>query len=376
MADGAAAVLGDRIADGLIIAPSIATVPPPFRCVPGGHPLPTEDSDQAGRLALALASAVADGEPLLCLLSGGASAMMAAPAPGLTLADKIATTSRLLRSGAGIADLNAVRKHLSAVKGGQLARACAGHCLTLAISDVVGDDLAVIGSGPCVADTTTFDDALRVVERFGGASAFPPRVIDHIQRGRRGEVPETMKPDDEVARRAASRVIGSRRDAMDGASDEARRLGYHVLRIDAPIVGEARDAAVEYVREVAAQTRSMRGRFCVVSSGETTVRVTGHGTGGRNQEFALAAAAHLPEISDAVCLASVGTDGRDGPTIAAGAFADASTIARADQLGLHAEQSLRDNDSFALFDRLGDLVVTGPTGTNVSDLQVLVGFRS
>jgi glycerate-2-kinase len=376
MAAAAAHMLGRRIASGLIVSPESIDPPAPFEMIAGGHPLPTVESERAGRRALALAESVKPGERLLCLLSGGASALMAVPASGVSLEDKKATTAVLLRAGADITVLNCVRKHLSGIKGGGLARRSVAGCHTLAVSDVVGDDLAVIGSGPGVPDASRYADAISALREFGGLAAYPAAVVERLRAGERGDVPETLKPSDARAARATAAVIGSRRDAMDAASAAARRLGYDVVRVDRPIVGEARRAGIDYVREVSERIASPDARVCIVSSGETTVRVTGTGRGGRNQEFALAAAGELAGFGPGVVLASVGTDGIDGPTDAAGAVADGGTIERARRLGLDPVDALHRNDSYPFFEALGDLVVTGRTGTNVGDLQILLARRS
>jgi hydroxypyruvate reductase len=342
----------------------------------GDHPLPSARSVDAGQKALALAESVQPGERLLCLLSGGASALMAVPAAGISLDDKIHTTDRLVRAGADITALNTVRKHLSGIKGGGLARRSSAGCHTLAISDVVGDDLAVIGSGPGVADASTFADALDVLRHFGGLEAYPRPVLERLSAGVRSELPETLKPLDIPPGFVEAAVIGDRHTAMDGACRAARTLGYTVIRIEAPIVGDAREAAVRYVRDVVALAADLARPFCVISSGETTVQVTGTGAGGRNQEFALAAATELIGLARGVQLASVGTDGIDGPTEAAGAIVDETTVARALELGLVPEAFANDNDSHTFFRTLGDLYTTGRTGTNVGDLQVFLGMRA
>jgi hydroxypyruvate reductase len=356
---------------GLVVSPEPSAVPPGFEQVVGGHPVPTESSEQAGRRALALADEVGPDDTLLVLVSGGASALMAVPADGVTLEDKRATTDRLLRAGADIHALNTVRKHLSAIKGGRLATHVRGTLRALVISDVVGDDLSVIASGPTVADASTFADALAVLRRFGGEDAFPPAVVDRIRRGAAGEITETPKPGEVRLARAETTLIGSRRNAMSGAVAEAQARGYHVVRLNEPIVGEARTAALEFLRSGARAAGSARPT-CIVSSGETTVQVTGTGKGGRNQEFVLAAVEPLARAETPVAMASVGTDGIDGPTDAAGALADDRTLHRAEAAGLKPGAFLSDNNAYAFFDALGDLIHTGPTGTNVGDLQVIL----
>jgi len=363
---------------GLVIGPArIDDLPAAYETIAGGHPSPDTRSEEAGRKALALAESLTAGDTLLVLISGGASALMVAPADGVTLDEKRATTDRLMREGADIHALNTVRKHLSQIKGGWLAARTRATTIALAVSDVVGDDPSVIASGPTVADASTFADARGVLRRFGGESIYPPAVIARLTRGAAGELAETPKPGDPRLARAATTVIGSRRLAMRGAADEARRLGYHVVEIDDAVVGEARDAAAAFVRDARARAADAPRPVAVIASGETTVHVKGKGKGGRNQEFALAASAGRV-LSDpangaiAFALASVGTDGVDGPTDAAGAMADATTLDRARAAGLDPQQYLDDNNVYAFFNALGDLIHTGPTGTNVGDLQLIL----
>jgi glycerate 2-kinase len=374
MAAAAARRLGPRTRAGLVISATAADVPDGFESIVGGHPLPTASSEAGGRRALELASSVSADEILVVLISGGASALMAVPADRITLDDKRATTDRLLRAGADIHALNTVRKHLSAIKGGWLAARVRGDCRTLVVSDVVGDDPSFIASGPTVADASRFQDALDVIVRFGGEAAHVPAVVTRLQKGASGDpaVPETPKPGDARLARAHTAVIGSRRDAVAGAAAGAAALGYHVLRLDDAVVGQARTTAVSHLPTALALAAGCPRPACIVSSGETTVHVTGRGKGGRNQEFALAAAPLVGEHDGMCVLASVGTDGIDGPTDAAGAIADSTTVARAAAAGLPLDHYLDDNDSYTFFRTLGDLVITGPTGTNVGDLQVIL----
>jgi hydroxypyruvate reductase len=361
-----------RVADALAIGP----VRPPrwrgARWVSGGHPLPTDGSIEAGRAALALAARVPSTGRLLLLLSGGASALMAVPAPGLSLAAKGRTTQILLAAGAAISELNAVRKHLSAVKGGRLAAACPSPTVTLALSDVVGDELSVIGSGPGVPDNSTWADARAVLRAFGGDAAHDPDVLAYVERGCAGERPETPKSGDAAMRRARAHVIGGRAEAMRAAAAAARERGYDAHVVDAAVTGEARDAAAQWWRAHGAPLVAAGRRLALVSSGETTVRVRGSGRGGRNQEFALALVPHLAMATTPCVIASIGTDGIDGPTDAAGAVVDPTTARRAAGDGLVAAAYLDRNDSHAFFAALGDLLQPGPTGTNVGDLQVLL----
>jgi glycerate 2-kinase len=374
MAAAAARMLGGRIRSGLVVSHVPGDVPAPFELMRGNHPVPGAESERAGRRALELAASVPPDESLLVFLSGGGSALMAVPAEGITLDDKRRATDRLLKSGADIHALNTVRKHISAIKGGWLAaRLPASPCRTFAISDVVGDDLSVIASGPTVADPTTFEDALGVLRRFGGLDAYPASIIARLASGRDGALPETPKPDDPRLARAVSTVIGGRRDAMNGAVREAESRGYQVVRIDEPVVGAARIASLEHLRAAVARAAGVGRPACVVSSGETTVHVTGRGKGGRNQEFALAAAEPLALLGTPAIIASVGTDGIDGPTDAAGAFADSTTVLRARAAGVGTPAHwLADNNAYAFFGAIGDLIMTGPTDTNVGDLQVIL----
>jgi hydroxypyruvate reductase len=340
----------------------------------GPHPTPTDESCRTSSRALELAAQVGEGSCLVLLISGGASAMLALPAAGLSLDDKIRTAKLMLARGLPIEEMNAVRKHLSAVKGGWLA-ARARACCTLAISDVIGpaeDDLSVIGSGPGVPDASTYEDAVGALQRHALWDAVAPSVRTHLLRGLEGTAPETPKPGDPRLSNAAGFVIGSRRDAMRGASDAASRLGYKVVVIDEPTLGEAKvagPAIIERARERAAGNIPA----CIISSGETTVHVTGKGRGGRNQELAAAAIPALAGIGRPAVLVSLGTDGVDGPTDAAGAISDERSLLRATARGvLRIDELLRENDAYTLFDALGDLIRTGPTGTNVGDLQIVL----
>ncbi len=359
MAEAATAALGGRLSAGVV------TAEPRWRdgrwqTFAASHPVPSEASEAAGRAALALASGLQPDDLLLVCLSGGASAMLAVPAPGLTLDDKQRATSVLLRAGLDISSLNIVRRHLSAIKGGRLA-ACAPRTITLAISDVtapVEDDPIAIGSGPTVGDPSTFADALRVIDEAGLAAALPGAVMAHLRAGADGRVDGPIGSDDARLRQTAYWVVGSRQDAMRAAADMARRLGYDVHVHQAPIIGRARDAAPFVVGLAAGRARPV----CVIASGETTVRVVGHGRGGRNQELAAAALEPLAAVGPAA-LASIGTDGVDGPTDAAGAIVTSDMWAA---LGPGApvvcSAALDDNDSYPFLERLGALVKTGTDG--------------
>lgn len=348
------------------------TMPPVIEWLASSHPFPDDRSEAAAERAMAVAHSVHSGEVLLILLSGGASALMAAPIDGMTLADKIGTTRIMMNAGAEIHALNTVRRHLSKVKGGRLAAACVGTTVTLAISDVVGDDLNAIGSGPGVPDPTTWQDAADALERFGGV-AHPDHVRALVRKGVRGEIADTPKPGHPSLGRATARVIGSRRDAMAGAEAAARERGYHPIVVDDPIVGEARDAARGWFERARTAATGLGRPACVISSGETTVRVTGRGTGGRNLELTLAVAELVSSMPGTVAAASIGTDGIDGTSGVAGAIVDSTTMIRARAAALDApDHYLAANDSFAFFASLDDVIRLGRTDTNVGDLQVIL----
>ncbi len=349
-----------------------SVVPERTHWMTGGHPLPNEGSVAAAAAALEAARQSATNDLLVVLLSGGGSALMAMPASGISLADKQDTARVLMTHGADIYELNTVRKHLSAIKGGRLAAAAPAATLTLAVSDVVGDDLSVIASGPTVGDDSTFADALAVIARRGGAAVYPPPVVAYLQAGVDGRATETPSAGDPALSRSYARVIGPQRGAIDGARDAAGSLGFHVHVIADAVTGEARDAAPRHVARVAREITGLPRPLCVISAGETTVTVKGNGKGGRNQEFALALIDSLQALGSSVAAASIGTDGIDGPTDAAGAIVDSTTAARASAHALEPRRYLHDNNAYAFFDRLGDLVRTGPTSTNVGDLQVML----
>jgi glycerate 2-kinase len=328
---------------------------------PLSHPLPDEASARAGDTALELAAeARANGGELVVLLSGGASAMLAAPVDGVTLELKREITRRLLAAGTPIHDLNAVRKHLSRIKGGRLAAGT--RCTTFALSDVVDDDPGAIGSGPGAGDPTTVDDARRVIARAGLAREMPDVVAALARAG------ESPKPGDASLAESRFVLIGGRRTAMDGVVDAALAREMATIVFDEPITGGAQAAGRAFAARALAAARRIGGAV-VIASGETTVKVGGEGTGGRNQEFALGAAMEIAG-GRGVTIAALGTDGVDGNSHAAGAIVDGETIDRAAALGLNPRDALARNDTTAFFGPLEDLIVTGPTGTNVGDVFI------
>jgi glycerate 2-kinase len=314
------------------------------------------------------------------LLSGGASALLPAPAAGISLEDKAATTSLLMRAGAGIHELNAVRKHLSRLKGGGLARLAApARVVTLALSDVVGDDLSTIGSGPTAPDPTSHADAVSALRERGVWKKAPAAVRRHLEAGLRGDQRDTPKPGDVVFRRVANLVVGSNRLSVEAAAREARALGFDTRVLTTRLEGEAREVArvlVSLLRECVASGRPARLPACLLAGGETTVTVRGSGRGGRNQELAVAAVGPLARFPSPAVLVSFATDGIDGVTDAAGGCVDDTTLARSQSLGLAPPTAfLAESDSFSYLGPAGALIRTGPTGTNVVDLVVLLAGR-
>ena len=373
MAHSFASTAADRIRDGIVIGTHLPiALPPQLEWIPSSHPLPDERSVAAGRRALEVAHRTEPTDTLVVLLSGGASALMAVPAGSLTLEDKRAAVNALLKGGADITALNTIRKHLSAVKGGRLAAAASGPTACLAISDVVGDDLSVIGSGPTVPDPSTYRDAWDYINRLGVEALLTPAARTYLRAGLEGAIPETPKAGDPRLERSVTRVIGGRFDAMSGAADAARALGYDVILRDEPVVGDARTMGPEVLRRARELAAGRTRPVAVIASGETTVKVTGGGKGGRNQEIALSVARALADQPSAMALGSVGTDGIDGPTDAAGAYADTTTVSRARAHGFDPDAYLADNNAYAFFQAIDDLIVTGPSTTNVGDLQVVL----
>ena len=373
MADAFAAVAGDRIRDGIVIGTHLPiALPKQLEWIPSSHPLPDERSVAAGRRAIEVAQRTDRNDTLVVLLSGGASALMAVPAGTLTLDDKRTAVNALLKGGADITALNTIRKHLSGVKGGRLAAAASGPTVCLAISDVVGDDLSVIGSGPTVPDPSTYRDAWNYIERLGVESLLTEAARNYLRSGLEGEIAETPKAGDPRFEQSVTRVIGGRFNAMNGAAESARGLGYDVIMSEEPIVGDARTMGPVVLARAQALAAGRQRPVAVIFSGETTVKVVGSGKGGRNQEIALSVVKSLAEVHADVALGSVGTDGIDGPTDAAGAYSDTTTVARALLQSLDADAFLADNNAYAFFQKLDDLIITGPSTTNVGDLQVVL----
>jgi hydroxypyruvate reductase/glycerate 2-kinase len=381
MAAGLEAALADRLdrVEGLINVPEGMTAPLKRVRLHAARPQGVNEPTAAGiagadEMLRLLASAGPD-DVAVCLLSGGGSALLPAPAEGITLADKQAVTKLLHRSGATIDEMNCVRKHLSRVKGGRLAEAFRGKLLlSLIISDVVGDPLDVIASGPTAPDPTTFANALGVFDKFDMRKAVPPAIVAHVERGAAGKLPETPKQPDP---RVTNRIVGSNRLALAAAELKAAALGYRVWNAGSAIVGETRDVAVAQARlavRIGYDGEPVKPPACLLSGGETTVTLGDNpGKGGRNQEFVLAAMIRLGSSwSHGITILSGGTDGEDGPTDSAGAIADQRTLEEASATHLDPNDALRRHDAYPFFDKLGGLIRTGLTGTNVMDVRVIL----
>jgi glycerate 2-kinase len=374
MAQSVEAVLDGIAIEGLVAVKEVREPGPRrVRVVDAGHPIPDARGEAAAAEILRLARDAGPDSLVLCLISGGGSALTPAPVPGVTLAEKQATTRLLLESGATINELNAVRKHLSRLKGGQLARAAhPAPVVSLLLSDVIGDPLDVIASGPTAPDPTTFGDALAVLDRFGLRARLPSAVRAHLEGGARGVAEETPKPGDPALAGVTTVVIGNNGLVVDAAVAEARRVGLTPCLLTRRLQGEAREVARVFASLLDETARGglIQGRpACLIAGGETTVTIRGRGTGGRCQEFALALVPELASMRDVVVLAA-GTDGSDGPTDAAGAVVDTTTLERARGKGMDARRALAENDSHPFFAALGDLVMTGPTGSNLMDLYL------
>ncbi|MBW1695958.1 MAG: glycerate kinase [Deltaproteobacteria bacterium] len=369
-------ILGERIAKGIVNVKyghvaQLKTV----KLIEAGHPIPDENGQAGAQSILNLVNDAGKNDLVVCLISGGGSALLPLPFQGLTLKDKQDTTDVLLACGATIHEINAIRKHLSAVKGGRLAKAAfPATIVSLMLSDVIGDNLDVIASGPTVPDSSTFKDCMNIFSKYSIINRLPRAVVDHIEAGISGTIPETPKPDDPVFEKTHNLVIGSNIDAIRAAKKEAEALGYRTLVLSSMIEGETREVALVHgalAREVLRTGNPLPAPACILSGGETTVTLKGDGLGGRNQEFALAAALDIAG-HDRIVVLSGGTDGNDGPTDAAGAIADNNTLKRAEKMNLSPHMFLEKNDSYHFFEKLGDLFKTGPTNTNVMDLRIIL----
>ncbi len=370
------ALLGDRIAAGIVVVKRGGAQPVPrIRIIEAAHPVPDEAGVQAGHALLELVRSASNNDLILCVLSGGGSALLVAPAGDITLTDQQAMTDLLLRAGCTINEINTVRKHCSLIKGGRLAEAANGATLiTLILSDVVGSPLDVIASGPTVPDPTTYADALAVLDRYALRHQIPARVMAHLEAGQRGELPETPKPGSPVFSRSQYVLVGSVGQVCERAAVTATQMGLHPLILTTFLQGEAREVArvlVATAREVEINGRPVPRPACLIAGGETTVLVHGDGLGGRCQELALASALGISGHAGTT-IAALATDGGDGPTDAAGAIVDELTVGEAARHGVDCALALTNNDAYHALAAAGSLVRTGPTGTNVNDLVLAI----
>jgi hydroxypyruvate reductase len=376
MAQALEEMLGDRISGGLVCVKDGHGVPlQRIEIREASHPVPDQRGVEAAGRILEMVQGGGENDLVLCVISGGGSALLTLPAEGMNLEDLRGLTDQLLACGASIDEINTLRKHVSRVKGGRLAQAAhPATVVNLVLSDVVGDSLDVIASGPLSADPTTFADAREILERYEILERIPESVRRVIDAGGRGEVPETPKPGDVALDKVIHSIVGSNERSLQAAAAKAAQLGYQPLILSSLVEGEAREVA-RVLAAIAKQCRvsgvPVAPPACVLAGGETTVTLKGDGLGGRNQELALALALELEGWPGIVGL-SGGTDGTDGPTDAAGAVASHETIPKANTQGLDPRRYLAENDSYHFFDALGDLIRTGPTRTNVMDIQALL----
>lgn len=370
-------ILGEWLQGGLITTPrGQAVTVRRIAVTRAGHPFPDEAGCRAARRLLTLGGTLTVRDLMFVLLSGGASSLLPAPSPPVTLADKRRTTQQLLASGATIQEINTVRKHLSLLKGGRLAAATSARIVSLILSDVVGQDLGTIASGPTAPDPTTYRDAQAVLRRYDLWDRVPARVRRRLIQGMRGTATETPKPPARVFRRVQNEIIGNNAAAVASVAGAAADLGLHPLVLSTSLTGEARDAAKLFgamAREIHRSGRPVRRPACVIAGGELTVTVHGDGRGGRAQEFALAAALEIAGLPG-TWIAAFGTDGADGPTDVAGAVVDGLTLRRATRLGIDARAALQRNDAYPFFRKAGGHISTGPTGTNINDLYLLLAM--
>ena len=376
MALGLEEILPGRIDQGFINVKYGHALPLEIvRLNEAGHPIPDENGVQGVNEMVQILDSASEKDIVFCLLSGGGSALLPLPAVGLNLDHKKEATRILLECGADIEEVNTVRKHLSAIKGGHLARrAHPATLVSLILSDVIGDRLDSIASGPAAPDPTTFADCLSVMKRCGIKPKLPRPVVSHLEKGAQGELPETPKVGDPAFGRTTNLIVGNNHLAVQTAAERAKTLGYQVLTLSTQMEGEAREVAKMYAdiaKKIRGRGEPIHPPACVLSGGETTVTLRGGGKGGRNQELVLAAALEMAGL-EGVALLSGGTDGTDGPTDAAGALADGKTVQRSAGAGLDARAHLQNNDAYPFFERLSDLLITGPTLTNVMDLHILL----
>ena len=370
-------VLGDRITEGIVnVKYGFTDNLSKIKLIEAGHPVPDKNGEQGAIAILSLLKKATARDLIFSLISGGGSALLPNPVPGVTLEDKQNTTKVLLECGATINEVNAVRKHISGTKGGRMAMAAApATVINLMLSDVVGDKLDIIASGPFVPDESSFHDTSRIFEKYNIRERIPSAVINHIEAGIAGNREETPKHGEKFFDKVHNIIIGSNILALKGAAHHAEKLGYTPVILSSMIEGESKDVAkvhVGIIKEVISSGNPAKTPLCLISGGETTVTIKGGGKGGRNQEFCLAGAIDMHGISNKVVMLSGGTDGNDGPTDAAGAIADTETFSRAINAGISPYKYLAENDSYNFFKAINGLLITGPTNTNVMDIRIML----
>ncbi len=380
MAKALEVFLGDLIENGIVIT-KYGHCPDSFKfqrikIIEAGHPVPDENGLKGTEELISAVKSSDENTLIVCLISGGGSALLVSPYEGITLNEKQKVTELLLKAGVNIVELNAVRKHISKVKGGRLAEiAYPAKLVSLILSDVIGDRLDVIASGPTAPDKTTFHDALAVLQKYGLITIVPQTVFTVLSRGAEGLLTETPKAGGTLFRNVENIIIGSNKKALNASRSEAESLGFQVEILSSEVSGEASDVGRSLAKKAVelkkSSSQGVRASACFISGGETTVTVRGNGIGGRNMELALAFAMEINGIHG-ITLLSAGTDGTDGPTDAAGAIVDGNTFKKARALGLNPRDYLERNDSYTFFKQIDGLFITGPTGTNVMDIQILV----
>jgi glycerate-2-kinase len=370
-------VLNGRITAGVVNDRYGVSVPTRIiKVSQAGHPLPTDDGVRGVKEMLRMLSGAGPDDLIVFLISGGGSALIPYPAEGISLEDESKLTDLLLKSGARIAEMNAVRKHISAIKGGQLLKHVGGATVvSLIVSDVVGDDPGFIASGPTAPDGTTFAEAIQILKKYGINDKVPGSIARHLEEGARGKIPDTLKPGDPAFKRVLNVIVTCNFTALEAAAKKALELYYRPLILGSCIIGESREAGLLFsgiAKECLKSGNPVEPPAAIISGGETTVTVRGKGKGGRNQELVLG---FLRNYTPGVTAISVDTDGIDGNSDACGAIADEGTLERAEQMGLSIDEALKDNASYDFFKALDDLIYTGPTGTNVSDLRIMLVYK-
>jgi len=376
MAQAVEEAFGSRVTKGLVITKTGHSLPlKRTEIIEAGHPIPDQKGVEATKRIIQLLKDSGPRDLVLFLLSGGASALMPMPANAILLEEKQEVTQLLLDCGADIKEINTIRKHISQIKGGRLAQlAYPSRVFGFILSDIVGDPLDAIGSGPTVPDSSTFEEAWEILRKYNLLNEVAPSVYRHLESGKEGKIPETPKPGDVSFGRVQNLLVGSNLLALQAAAGRSKSLGFNTLILSSSMVGETRDVArfhAAIAREIVQHGNPVQKPACLISGGETTVTIKGNGRGGRNQEFALAGAIEIEGI-EKIILLSGGTDGTDGPTDAAGAVSDSTTIARARRIGLNPRTHLENNDAYPFFKALGDLLMTGPTRTNVMDVRIML----